>query len=141
MSHGASVCHEKAHTRGREMKYVNTRDEIPQRTSWQLARRKISPGCRFQWCVRTPGRGGVSSLSPFPCTRPPFSPFFEIKSMASRVSYEAATEDNWILIRFLFPFCSDVNAVLCFLPTVSIYLAFPMTRDEHTAVPGLQCFL
>jgi len=133
------VRHEKAYTRRREMKYVKytRRKERPA----ACATKNPSPGAVFNGFNPRICRGGL--LPPFSSLNSSI-PFAPKSNQWRRMSYEAAIEDNWILIWFLLPFCSDTTAVLLrFLPTVflSIYLAFPMTRDEHTAVPVLQCFL
>lgn len=87
---------------------------------------KNPPGCHFQ---RYPDLPRISlslstslSLPHSPCG---LAALFAPKSNKCHcVNYEAATEDNWILIRFLFPLSLVVIAVLCFLlrPPLSIHL-------------------
>lgn len=105
----------------REMKYVNTRDEIPQRMGGS-SRDGKSPWVPFPMVSGPAERVSLFlsryfrslfiflSLPELSLSRRPFRP--EIESMPRRVSYEAATEDNWILIRFLSR-CLVVVAICC----------------------------
>lgn len=134
---GAFACVATKHARTWGMKHVNTRGEIPQKNGATACATENPPGSRF---FSGPAEGPFLSSSFFP-THPapalpgrPFRP--QIESMPSRELREAATEDNWILIRFLPPLFYRC-CVVCFLPVTflfssSNYSAFPIIRDEHT---------
>lgn len=98
---------------------------------------KNPPGCRFQWCPDLLRVSIYLSIYPFG-----LAALFAPKSNKCHcVNYETATEDNWILIRFLLPLSHVVVAALCRLPLAffSIYpsnSAFPITRDERERAHG-----